>query len=236
MKRRPPSAPEEVILEDAKNKLDLARKRLDDLSVMGVTADKLDQFQSQIAAYSALPVDATLLSIQKQLTASKDSVLKDAVAWGSMLRDRCKLAFGNTAHNPFPHNSFRTSHSNESKMLFVLPSLIDLAQTYATTLSNIGQPKDYADQGQTLRNRLDELNRKQEQAKLNRRVATSRRHDAIQKVYESLTHLNAAARAAYRDRPQDRDLFRGLTSRTPVTPDPKVATSSSTQPQPVQAG
>ncbi|MBD2101578.1 hypothetical protein [Leptolyngbya sp. FACHB-261] len=208
---------EEVVIEDAKLKLDLARQRLADLVTFGITRQWLDQLHSNIQAYEALAPDSTLLAMQKSLTADKDDTLKQIERWGSFLRDRCKFAFGSGPRNPFPLSSFRSAITNESKMLQVLPSLVALANQYDTALSSFGQPSDYASQGQLLRDRLDQLNRQQEMAKRERKIATSNRRQAAKTVYDQLRHLNEVARAVYRDQPTQRDLFRGLIQRTTTT-------------------
>ncbi len=223
MKTSSLNLPEEAVLEDAKTKLDLARECLSDLASMGISQPWLDQFQTSILAYEALPSDDTLLSHQKALTATKDQTLRQAEQWGNLLRDRCKLAYRATPHNPFPNSSFRAALHNESKMLLVLPSLIAIASSHVSVLISLGQPADYASQGQALRDQLDQLNRQQEKAKLSRRIATANRRRAIQTVYESLMYLNTAARATYRGQPHVRELFKTLSHR--------VATPASESPQ-----
>ncbi len=207
-------APEEAILEDAKLKLDLARQHLSQLSGFGIAQPWLDQFQASIQVYEALPPDANLLAAQKTLTADKDDTLKQVERWGNALRHRCKFAFGNGPRNPFPTIAFRSALASESKMLQVLPSLIGVASQQASSLSSVGQPTDYAAQGQRLRERLDELNRQQELAKRDRKLATDRRRQAAKTVHDRLRHLNEVARAAYWDQPSQRDLFRGLRERS----------------------
>ncbi len=222
------NAPEEVIIEDAKLKLELARERLSDLANLGINQTWLDQFQTRIHAYEALPPDADLLARQKNLTADKDETLKAAERWGNLLRDRCKFAFGSTPRNPFPLIDFRNSARNESKMLQVLPNLIAIASQHAPLLKTFGQAPDCPSQGQSLRNRLDELNCQQEKAKRERRLATDNRRQAISAVYEHLGHLNTVARIVYRDQPSQRSLFKGLPSRTanaaptPAEPPPQA--------------
>ncbi len=204
---------EEAVIEDAKLKLDLARERLADLAIMGLTPAWLDQFQASIQACEALPTDLTLLHTQKTLTAHKDDLLKQIDRWGHSLRDRCKFAFGHTAYNPFPLSAFRAALTNESKMIQVLPGLISLATQHTAALAVFGQPADYPSQGQVLRDQLDQLNRQQEKAKCDRKVATDRRRQAMRRVYDQLCHLNAVARAVYRKQPPIRDLFKSLAPR-----------------------
>ncbi len=217
MKQFNPGAPDEAVIEDAKTKLDLARESLADLARLGITRAWLDQFQAQIQAYEILPTDAAMLRIQRSLTADKDDTLKQCETWGNTLRDRCKFSFGPGPRNPFPTNDFRTALRNESKMLQVLPNLIDIASQHALLLVTVGQPPEYAAQGQTLRDRLDQLNRQQEKAKRDRKVATDNRHQALKTVYEALSHLNAVARAVYRNQPTQRALFKALANRVPPT-------------------
>ncbi|MBD2101492.1 hypothetical protein [Leptolyngbya sp. FACHB-261] len=213
MKTSSLSIPTEAIIEDAKIKLEFAREHIGDLALFGLTITWLDQFQTKVAAYEALPSDDALLATQKRLTAQKDNLLKQAELWGNLLRDRCQYAFGSGAFNPFPVSSFRTAARNESKMIQVLPNLIDIASSNATALAAFGQPKDYANQGQSLRNRLDELNQQQERAKRERKAATEIRRQAARTVYTELTHLNGIARKVYRDSPAQQALFKALANR-----------------------
>ncbi|MBD2102967.1 hypothetical protein [Leptolyngbya sp. FACHB-261] len=205
---------EEALLEEAKTKLDIARERISDLAYMGITEQWLDQFQASITAYEAQPNPATMLRHQKAFTALKDTLLQQAADWGDTLRDRCHLAFSSSPHDPFPHSGFRAARHNESKMLMVLPALIDLASDHASTLIRFGQPSDYAAKGQALRDRLDSLNREQEKAKLKRKNTTANRRQAIQDVHANLRYLNRAGLATYRKQPNERALFRSLASRT----------------------
>ncbi|MBD2100777.1 hypothetical protein [Leptolyngbya sp. FACHB-261] len=214
--------PEEIVLQQAKAKLDIARDLLSDLATLGMTEQWFDQFEALIQAYERLPIDDRLLSQQKALTIHKDSALKQAIDWSSLLRDRCKFAFGNTPHNPFPTSDFRASLRSEAKLLQILPNLVAIASSYAELLKTLGQPHDYAAQGLALRERLDQLNCQQEQAKRQRKIATENRRQAISAVYERLTYLNTIGRAVYRNRPDQRDLFKNPSRRPAAAAKPKV--------------
>lgn len=212
--------PNEQILEETRLKIGIARTHLEGLGEFGITADWIDELAAAADEAEQLPTHAQQLSEQKSLTAAKDAALARCIQWGRKLRLRMNLAFDGKAAKgmQFPSKEFRDCDRNESKLIALMPSLIELARQHSPDLASAGQTSADITQGETLHSQLKAANETQEHYKFSRSATTSQRRQAFLNLYEKVLRLNQIGQMVYgTDTPQGR-LFRSNWGSNKTTP------------------
>jgi hypothetical protein len=146
----------------------------------------------------------------KSLTAAKNAALEACIDWGRKLRYRMQLTF---AKKPpvgmqFPSQEWRNSEANESRMIALMPSLIEIARQHQDALKSFGQAEADINEGEKLLANLKAANEAQEQYKFGRSAITAKRRQAFRKLYDGVNRINQTGQMVYGSDTVDGLLFR----------------------------
>ncbi|NJL82397.1 MAG: hypothetical protein HC890_04520 [Chloroflexaceae bacterium] len=216
-------APNDRILEEARLKVALARQYLESLKEFGLTADWLNELEAACDRAEVLPTYEIQTGELKSLTAAKEAALDACVQWGRKLRYRLQLAFAETPSTgmQFPANDWRAAERNESRMISLFPSLLQLARQHGTVLATAGQTEAAIAEGETLLAALKAANETQEQYKYSRTTATNQRRRAFQGLYEGILRINQTGQMVFGRDSAEGNLFRSnWPARRRTTEDP----------------
>ena len=201
--------PAERILEETRLKLALARDRVASLADFGITAEWLDTLAADIDAALAIPSYERQLAELQQLTAAKDARLAECLQWARQLRFRFEIvAKGNLLpSNPFPSRNLTQCDRNESKLIALMPTLLQLARTHAEALATAGQTEEIIATGDRHLADLVAANQAQEEYNLNRTAVTAQRRAAFNKLYDAVNRINRTGQMVYGPDTADGNLF-----------------------------
>lgn len=228
------SAPAERILEETRLKLALAREHAESLADYGLTAEWLDALATDIDAAVAIPSFEQQRSELHQLTATKDAKLEACTQWARQLRFRFAIVANvePAANTLFPSRSLTQAERNESKLIALMPTLLQLARTHAPALAAAGQTEATLTQGDRLLADLIAANQAQEEYNLNRTAITAARRNAFNKLYDAVNRINQTGQLVYGPTSATGKLFASHWRRkfsSPATAFEPEATSPSTQ-------
>lgn len=203
-------APQDRILEESRLKLAIARERIQDLSTLGITAEWLNQLEQDIGKAVSIPTYDEQRHTLKQLTATKDEKLQACVQWGRKLRFRMSIAFGRkqTAGIQFPSKEWNQAEKNESRLITLWPTLIQIAKEHAQVLVTAGQTAADIEQGLQLLQELVAANQAQEEYNLRRTSVTVERRVAYRNLYDSINRINHSGQMIYGAESAESRLFR----------------------------
>jgi superfamily I DNA and/or RNA helicase len=195
----PLSVPNEQILEETRLKLAIARERLKDLQSFGLTEAWLKDLETAAdEAERILPYNQQQEEL-KSLTAAKNAALEACIDWGRQLRYRMQLVFANTTPvgMQFPSQEWRNSERNESRMIALIPSLIEIAKQHQDALNSFGQTEADIIEGEKLLANLKAANEAQEQYKFGRTTITAERRKVFRKLYDGVNRINKTGQIVY---------------------------------------
>lgn len=200
----------ERILEEARLKVAIAREKADDLKRYGITPEWLDELQTDIDTAIAYPTYEQQRNELRELTAIKDSKLNECVGWGRELRFRMSLAFKQRKHSgmQFPTKEWSQAEKNESRLIALFPTLLQLARSQATTLATLGQTEDDIATGERLLQELIKANQAQEEYQLKRTSITAQRRSAYRRLYDGVNRINHTGQMVYSNDTPNGRLFR----------------------------
>ncbi len=188
-----------TILSIAKTTLINARMHEAELNQYGITAAMLNQFDTDIQAAEAMPGELQNRLNLRIYTQDKDVALDNCYLWGRQLRVRLETAFGRTSpeFQSFPLRQFRNTISSEKNMMYVLETLLLLADTHKEILANFGQTDAVLVQGAQCLADLRAKDAAQEVQKDEKRKATLERHQKFQGVYDTVNKINRVGRLVF---------------------------------------
>lgn len=210
--------PYDLILEETRLKLAIAKQHLNDLKDFGMTQKWLDDLEQQANEAEQIITNRQQLEELKSLTIAKDIALDACVEWANKLRLRMDLAFKDKSPTgmQFPAKEFRQARKNESKMIALMPSLISIAKQHQTLLKTIGQTSEVIKEGETLLNQLKAANEAQEEYKFSRPTITAQRRQLFKKLYDSVNEINRIGQTIYgTDSPEGLQFRSNWPSHTP---------------------
>ncbi len=204
-----PQVSEETILQVSKTTLTNGQDNLDALAEFGLTAEALNQFDTNIQTAEALPGETANRIDLRQLTQDKEEALDACYRWGRKLRARIQLAFGKNSNQAksFPSKDFQNAVNSESSMMTVMETLIKLAGQYHSDLTAFGQTDAIRDSGTNLLEPLREADAVQELQKDTKKSATQDRYQAFQTIYDSVNRINKIGRLVFENDPVKLTLF-----------------------------
>lgn len=204
------SVPLDQLLEEARLKLAIVRERVEDLKTFGITAEWIDQFEADIATAVSYPSFDQQRTELKALTAAKDAKLQECVQWGRKLRFRMSIvAQGKpTTVMQFPSKEWNQAEKNESRLITLFPTLLQLATSHATALVEAGQTEADLTLGETLLEELVAANQTQEEYNLKRTGVTAERRTAYRKLYDTVNRINKSGQLIYGTDTAEGRLFR----------------------------
>lgn len=222
----PLPVPAERILEETRLKLALAREHAETLATFGITAEWLERLAADIDTAVAIPSLQMQRAELRELTVRKDDKLAECVRWARQMRMRFSIANnGKPLATTFPSKELTQSEKNESRLIALLPTLIQLARTYANQLATVGQTEATIAEGEQLLADLIATNQAQEEYSLARTSVTADRRAAYLKLYEAVNRINQIGQLVYADDPGTRRLFESNWNRGGSTPDSADADS-----------
>jgi len=201
---KPPDSPAIPIVldrltEEARLKLAVAREHVQELQSFGITNAWLDQFEQNIAKAVSYPTFEQQRNELKHLTAAKDSKLEECVRWGRKLRFRMTLVAKEQKDltAKFPSKEWNQAEKNESTLIILLPTLLQLARTQATHLVGAGQTEAELGLGERLLDELVKANQAQEEYNLKRTTVTAERRLAFRQLYDQVNRINKSGQMVY---------------------------------------
>lgn len=188
-----------IILEETRLKIAIAKQHLDTLKDFGMTQQWIDDLEKQADEAEQIISNSQQLEELKSLTSAKNIALEACVEWANKLRLRLDLAFKDKPPTgmQFPVKDFRQSRQSESKMITLMPSLIQISKQHQSLLKTVGQTEAVIQEGETLLTQLKATNEAQEQYKFSRPTITSQRRQLFKDLYDKVNEINRIGQTIY---------------------------------------
>jgi FlaA1/EpsC-like NDP-sugar epimerase len=97
----------------------------------------------------------------------------------------------------FPSQEWRNSEANESRMIALILSLIEISKQHQEALKKFGQTEEGIKEGEKLLANLKTANEAQEQYKFGRSTITAKRRQAFRKLYDGVNRINQTGQMVY---------------------------------------
>ncbi len=191
------------------------------LSNLGINAEYLAAFQTEITEAESFKTDGAMAKELEAVTKSKDAKRAEAYQWVKQAKFFIEKTFPKKSpqRNEFPPD-YSKWQTNESLLIFNMPTVIALLTKYNSELTAQNMPADFSAKGQPLIDLLKAANDAQEQMKEDNKNYTLLRHDAFIKLYNRINEINRAGRMAYADDSENLLYFETPWPKNKKSPEP----------------
>lgn len=180
-----------------------AREDVADLSTFGITEGFLNDFETRLNYFHALPDYEQQRREIRGKTSVKNQNLADCYNWCGDFRGKLEVKDPRKKgiYRLFPNERLNDACNSETIMVEVMKNVVDMAQDYQDELSDVGVTPEIIAQGQGLLEALRTADNIQENEKGESLETTQKRYETSQSLIDDCNRIMAAGKRVFKDNP-----------------------------------